>query len=162
MKLRRSPRTFSARLRPSLLAFIGLLAIAAPADAGDQLAGPVPAEVIGVVDGDTLRVRAEIWLDLSIEVLVRIRGIDTPEIRGACELEKELAANATATLDLAVRERRVVLADIERDKYFGRVVATVATADGVDLALFMRESGLARAYDGGARLPWCGDLAAGF
>ncbi len=32
------------------------------AGAQDRLAGPVPAEVLSVIDGDTIEVRAVIWL----------------------------------------------------------------------------------------------------
>ncbi len=45
---------------------LGLIALcAAPAglaQAGERLAGPVPAEVVAVIDGDTLEVSAHIWL----------------------------------------------------------------------------------------------------
>ena len=43
-------------------------AFPSPSQAKDVLAGPVPAEVVRVVDGDTLLVRAEIWLGQTVEV----------------------------------------------------------------------------------------------
>jgi endonuclease YncB( thermonuclease family) len=48
------------------------------------LAGPVMARVIRVYDGDTILVRARIWVDQEIEIRVRLAGVDTPEIKGQC------------------------------------------------------------------------------
>ena len=57
--------------------------IACPACA-ETLTGPVAAIVERVVDGDTLAVRARVWLGQDIHVLVRIRGIDAPELKANC------------------------------------------------------------------------------
>ena len=46
--------------------------------AEEALAGPVRAVVERVVDGDTVDVRARIWLGQSLTVRVRIDGVDTP------------------------------------------------------------------------------------
>jgi endonuclease YncB( thermonuclease family) len=78
---------------------IAVLAVAliggAAADARPPiLPGPIPAEVLEVVDGDTLTVRALIWLGQVVETNVRVDGIDTPEIRARCDRERKLAAEA--------------------------------------------------------------------
>ena len=50
------------------------------------------AEVLHVIDGDSFRVKAGIWLDHLVETNIRLRGIDTPELRGAkCAAEKQQA-----------------------------------------------------------------------
>ena len=67
------------------------------AAAEDRLTGPVAAELVRVVDGDTLAVKAHIWLGQTIETKVRIRGIDTPETKGKCAREVSMAAAATAS-----------------------------------------------------------------
>ncbi len=131
------------------------LALAAPART-EEMPGPVRAEVLAVVDGDTLRVRAHVWLGQSIDVLVRIRGIDTPELRGACAGEKERARAAAVGLAAALEGDSVVLTRIAGDKYFGRVVADVATAGGADLATALLRAGFGRPYEGGRRAGWCG------
>lgn len=133
----------------------GLLLAGAPAGASDGLPGPVPATVLRVVDGDTLRVRAEIWLDQWIEVSVRLRGVDTPELRGKCASEKAAAAKARDWL-AAVAVGGVLLHDIGPDKYASRVDARVVAADGRDLAAGLIAAGLARAYAGEKREGWCG------
>lgn len=134
-------------------------AAAGGAAAGDRLPGPVPAEPVEIVDGDTVRVIARIWLDQSIEVLVRIRGIDAAELRADCAEERDLAEAAAALLDDAVDGAPLTLTDIESDKYFGRVVADVALPDGRSLGPWLLESGLVRPYDGGTREDWCPEIA---
>jgi endonuclease YncB( thermonuclease family) len=49
----------------------------------------------------------------------------------------------------------VTLADVRPDKYFGRVVARIITADGTDAGAVLVGEGMARAYAGRARSGWC-------
>jgi endonuclease YncB( thermonuclease family) len=129
---------------------------AAPvAMAAEQVAGPITAQLISVIDGDTLRARAYVWLGIEITVDIRIRGIDAPEMRGKCPNEKVMATMATDHLRQSVSSPVLRLNNIGEDKYFGRVVADVANAEGTDLAAAMLASGLARPYDGGGRGDWC-------
>ncbi|WP_173980368.1 thermonuclease family protein [Magnetospirillum sp. UT-4] len=71
--------------------------MAGQARSGDILPGPIPATVQKVVDGDTVHVRARIRLGQDVETMVRLAGIDTPEIRGrgGCPEERDLAAKVT-------------------------------------------------------------------
>jgi micrococcal nuclease len=129
---------------------------AAPLPAAERLPGPFTAEVLRAVDGDTLEVKVSVWLGLQVNTLVRIRGIDTPEKRGRCPREIELAQKATELLRIETTPR-VVLRNVEGDKYFGRVDADVTTSpDGLDLGEAMLRSGLARPYAGEKRGDWCG------
>ena len=107
--------------------------LAAPAREG-ALPGPIQAEVVRVIDGDTLAVRARIWLDQDVATVVRIDGIDAPELKGACAAERERAIAAQAALVRLIGDGQVALIDVRHDKYGGRVRATVATAAGVVLA----------------------------
>jgi hypothetical protein len=97
----RGTRTWPARLvvLAALVWLAGLpageQALVAPAWAGDVLAGPVPAQVVRVVDGYIIEVRAHIWLGRDILTLVRLAGVDAPELCGDCALENTLAARAT-------------------------------------------------------------------
>lgn len=130
--------------------------LTAPASrAAETLPGPVPAEIVSVVDGDTLSVRAHIWLGQEVATLVRLAGIDTPELKGECESERARARAARDFLERAVAGGPVTLAQIRYEKYAGRVMARVASADGADLSERMIAAGFARAYDGGKRVPWC-------
>ncbi|MGE0152625.1 MAG: thermonuclease family protein [Reyranellaceae bacterium] len=122
----------------------------------EPLPGPIPAAVLRVVDGDTLAVRARIWINQELETSVRILGVDAPELNGACETERAKAKAALEFLERRTQNRLVVLHDISNDKYGGRVVARVTTESGEDLGATLLSEGLAAAYDGrGARVKWC-------
>jgi endonuclease YncB( thermonuclease family) len=135
-----------------------LMLLIGPAAAQGQV--PLPAEknarVISVYDGDTLRAVASVWLGTEITTSVRLRGIDTPEMRGKCAAEKARAIAARdALLELAPVGSVVVLTDIAPDKYQGRIVARVLLPDGRDVSTILLAAGHARAYDGGRRSGWC-------
>lgn len=149
-------------VRHVLHLFLGLAALLTiqvmPAAADEKLAGPVPARVDRVIDGDTIAVRAQVWLGQEITVLVRIEGADTPELRGGCPAEKAAATRAKALLT-SEAGHQVLLQDIRHDKYAGRVLARVTSEKGEDLASILIDAGLARPYDGGQRVDWCALLA---
>jgi endonuclease YncB( thermonuclease family) len=132
-----------------------LPALPGVAAAAEVLAGPYVGAVERVVDGDTIAVRVTVWLEQDLHVLVRVRGIDAPELRGRCESERERAGAATAQLARLVAGGAVVLTRIEGDKYYGRVVADVSTREGGDIGRTLVAAGFARPYDGDRRLPWC-------
>jgi micrococcal nuclease len=142
-------------------ASLAIAALASPAafepgaSASEMLAGPYVGAVERVVDGDTIAVRVEIWLQQNLEVLVRVRGIDAPELRGDCDLERIRAAEATAALQRLVTGGVVTLTEIEGDKFYGRVVADVTTPQGANVGRELVAAGLARSYDGGTRQGWC-------
>ncbi len=138
------------------LIFLVLAASIGAAEGKERLAGPYIAHVQDVIDGDTLVVVVPVWLGVALTTKVRLRGIDTPELHGKCQREKDLAAQAKGRL-AAEMTPQVRLTNVEGDKYFGRVDADVATVpDGLDLSDAMLASGLARPYDGGRRGDWCG------
>ena len=136
-----------------VVALAALCGVAAPA--AEVVPGPVPAEVMGVIDGDTIAVRARIWIGQDIETRVRISGIDAPELRGACDSERALAVAARERLVELVAGGGVTLTEIRYDKYGGRVLARVRTRDGEDVGDTLIAARLARAYAGGARVSWC-------
>ena len=92
--------------------------------AADAIPGPTTTRVVGVYDGDTLTVDAEPCLALPSERPSRLSGVDTPEIRGKCLAEIELATRARDFVREKVGER-VQIADVKHGKYAGRVVADV-------------------------------------
>ena len=130
-----------------------------------RLSGPYRAESIRVVDGDTFEARLRIWFNQDVTVLVRLDGVDAPELRGRCAQETRLAQEARDALVAVLASGDVTLRDLHTDKYNGRAVAraTVTDAAGVhadDVGELLLAGGYARAYDGRARAPWCGTGAA--
>ena len=120
-----------------------------------DLKGPIEAEVLRVLDGDTVEARALIWPGQSVRVSVRIRGIDAPEIHSRCAREREAAGRARDMLAGLVAQGRIALTNIGGGKYYGRVLADVATPDEADVAALLLEAALVRPYRGGRRQPYC-------
>ncbi|WP_372796661.1 thermonuclease family protein [Litorivivens sp.] len=111
--------------------------------------------IVGVYDGDTIRVRIDNWPPIIGEAIgVRINGIDTPEIRGKCPEEKALAREARAfTRDAVTAAKAVELRNLQCDKYF-RLLADVCV-DGQALSSLLISNNLAYPYEGGRKQSWC-------
>jgi endonuclease YncB( thermonuclease family) len=118
---------------------------AAPAHAAEVLAGPYPAEIVRIVDGDTVEARVRVWLGVDVTALVRIRGIDAPELRGRCPGEPQAAEAARDHLAAMLAGGRVWLSEIGHDKYGQRVNARLRLASGADVAEAMLAAGHALA-----------------
>ena len=121
----------------------------------ETIPGPIPAEVLRVLDGDTIVVRARIWLGQDIETRVRLEGVDAPELNGKCETERRLARKARDLTASLSDGGKVILSDIQYGKYAGRVVARVHAPGGEDFSGTLLRNGLGRAYDGRRRQSWC-------
>ena len=142
------------RLLISAVAALALLAgLALP-----TLAGAVDFQgviYLSAYDGDTIRVTIPgVSPFFGANIPIRLRGLDTPEIRGKCNEEKAAARDARDRLrELLEQASRIDLIDAKRGKYF-RLIATVQ-ADGVDVAALLIQEGHARPYEGGTRAGWC-------
>ena len=122
--------------------------------AAEALAGPVSAVVERVVDGDTVDVRARIWLGQNLTVSVRIEGVDAPETRSDCADERRLAIDARDFLTRRLLNREITLLRVVYDKFGGRVRAETSDTDG-DIGQALLAAGLARPHRGERREPWC-------
>ncbi|MBC8158496.1 MAG: thermonuclease family protein [Alphaproteobacteria bacterium] len=142
-----------------LAALVFWLGPCGDAISADHLSGPLAARVVRVIDGDTLVVRVQIWLDQEVETRVRLFGIDTPEIRGKCPEERRMALEARALVEKFGGDGEVFFRDVTYGKFAQRVVARVSSPLTGDFADALLRSGLARPYDGRRRLPWCKDTA---
>ena len=114
--------------------------------------GPVSAEIVRVVDGDTILVEASPWPQQTIEVYVRLRGIDAPELHSKCEAVRAEAERAQEALEEIIPATgEVQLTRISGDKYFGRILADVTTPDGKNPANLLLATGHAVTYNGGRK-----------
>ena len=111
--------------------------------------------LISVYDGDTIRVDINGCHKLLCKnIAIRIRGIDTPEIKGKCSSEKSKAIKARDTLrKLLYKSEQIQLKNMSRGKYF-RIVADVY-ADGLDVGQELLSQNLARKYHGKRKKSWC-------
>lgn len=112
-------------------------------------------EVVRVIDGDTFEARVHLWPGLEMTTRVRLRGIDAPEIKGACAEETRMAEASTEALRAQLADGDVAIFNIGPDKYNGRVVADAATRRTPNVSSALLTSGHARSYQGGRRGGWC-------
>ncbi|QPC85859.1 thermonuclease family protein [Mesorhizobium sp. NBSH29] len=120
----------------------------------ENFEGPVRATVLKVLDGDTFVAVAHIWPDQSIEVHVRVRGIDAPEMKSRCASEHAAALDARDALaDLLGPS--VFISNIGGGKFYGRILADVTTREGDRVDEILTTIALARPYAGGRRAGWC-------
>lgn len=112
----------------------------------------VLGKVIKVIDGDSLKVAiptgGHVWT-----FPVRIAGIDCPEVRTRDDEEKIMGYMVKEHVESLVLGKIVALQLGEFDK-FGRLLANVHTSGGVDVALDLKENGMAVDYKGGERPGW--------
>lgn len=146
----------------SVICFL-LLAHAPAAQAKQKLAGPFPFDVLEVIDGDTFRARIDIWLGQSVEVKVRLKGVDTPELRGKCAAEKKLALEAKEFATKWLEENPAQLVGVHYGTYAGRVLATIERSrvlattknkGGDTLSAALLSENLAKPYRG-RKAKWC-------
>ena len=138
----------------NLAVTLALLLVATGGQAGETFRGPVAAQVERVIDGDTIDVRAAIWIDQTLNIRVCIDGVDAPEIHARCAQERQRAEAARQYLVRRIGTGNIQLTSIVYDKYGGRVRASVSDSDG-DVGAALITKGLARAYHGEHRQPWC-------
>ena len=99
-----------SRMPAAFTLLLGLVScIAGTASAGENqwrsIAGPVTAEVIRIIDGDTIEVDAHPWPGHAVRVSVRLRGIDTPERRSRCADQRAAVAREAAEKFEALHQR---------------------------------------------------------
>jgi len=114
-----------------------------------------PVQVVKVYDGDTFFVHLPgIHEIFGNNISIRVKGIDTPEMRGTSDEIKALATKARKLTERTLKEgKRIQLRNPERGKYF-RIVAEV-WVDGKALADILKAKELAQDYDGeGERPTW--------
>ena len=132
-----------------------LILISFNSQAKPQYGTVTVSKVISVYDGDTFRVDiASLPPIVGKNIAIRVSGVDTPEIRGKCQYEKNLALKARDFVrGKLANAKEIKLTNLQRGKYF-RVVANVLV-DGVSLEKELLDNKLAYEYTGGKKLSWC-------
>ncbi len=129
---------------------------------GSSIAGPVYAAVVDVIDGDTIKVRANVWVGVTVAAAVRLEAVDAPEITNAgCPEERALGEREKRYVAAFLARGSAVLKDVEQGKYAGRVVARIEAPSGEDLGAALMDAGLTKPYGGGRNGEdgWCARLA---
>ena len=107
--------------------------------------------IASIYDGDTFKINLNCSLAVYCEkVPVRVRGVDTPEIKGKTEREKKLAQKAKEFAKEFLSQEPINLSNCSRDKYF-RLLCDVKNGQGKSLAQELIKRNLGYSYDGGTK-----------
>jgi len=112
------------------------------------------AEVLRVVDGDTVDVMLDLGFSVSLKERVRLYGINAPESRTRNKAEK---IKGLAAKDFVIEwmekhgNKIVVNTIIDKRGKFGRILGTITNEVGENLNDLMVEEGHAVKYFGGKR-----------
>lgn len=143
------------KLPAALILLTGIVLPTGGQGVSETIPGPIPATVLRIIDGDTIVVRARIWLGQNLDTQVRLDGVDAPELKGKCPYENRLAVKARDFILSLASGGKVSLQDIQYGKYAGRVVARVLSPGGEDFSDALLRAGLGRVYHGRRRKSWC-------
>ena len=110
--------------------------------------------VLKVYDGDTITIASKLPFENSpiYRFSVRLAGIDTPEIKGKTEKEKNMAKDAKNKLETMIMGKQILLKNINTEKY-GRILADIYLED-IHINKWMIEQNLAIEYAGGKKTSW--------
>ena len=106
--------------------------------------------VVKVYDGDTITVANTLPIiddDTIYRFSVRLNGIDTPEIKGKNDDEKQAAKNARDALSKLILHKEIELKNVSSEKY-GRLLADIYLGD-LHLNQWLIDERYAVKYDGG-------------
>ena len=109
------------------------------------------ATIFKIYDGDTMRIALDDFNGKPTSFKVRVRGIDTPEIRTKSVKEKELALKAKEEVVSHFNLKKCKITCGDWDKY-GRLLVDIENKDGLDLATHLIENKLACKYEGKTKI----------
>lgn len=105
---------------------------------------PFEKRITCVVDGDTLWYQGE---------KMRLRGVDTPEVDGACPHERMIAQQATEFLVSLLSRNDIVITRFGLDRHDRRLVTIYLNTGTAGQALL--DQGLAERYGASPQTNWC-------
>ena len=101
------------------------------------------AELVRVVDGDTVDLLIDLGFHLSTKQRVRLLGIDTPELRGGTEETKAAGQRARERVLEVLEGAEELSVQTEKTGKFGRWLGTIY-ADGVNVNELLVKEGYAQ------------------
>ena len=122
-------------------------------------------KIISVYDGDTFTVSLPCPYPIFCEkISVRVKNIDTPELKTKNKCEKAAAKRARTITENFLKNGKIILKNCERDKYFRLLceVKNISNKTETDLSYLLFKNNLAYSYLGGAKqkISWCTHISA--
>lgn len=90
------------------------------------------AEILRVIDGDTVVARIDLGFSVSIEQHLRLHGINAPEIRGE---ERPQGLESKAALEKLIEEHQPIMVRTFKDRTgkYGRYIAELMGSDRISI-----------------------------
>jgi len=146
------------RLPINILLALLMSAVAISTAAAAEMYGPYTADVVRIIDGDTVVLNVHAWPGLTQNIHLRLDGVNTPEKRRAPECEKAQGRKATAFTKAFIGSAQTVhISGVHLGKFAGRALGKITVPGKGDLGTALLQAGMAREYHGGHRDPWCVD-----
>ena len=108
------------------------------------------ADVLRVVDGDTVDVRIDLGFKVHFNVRVRLYGLNAPETRTRDKKEKIRGLAAKERLEELCKDGRIIVKSHGVGK-FGRCLGELKTTSGRNINMVLIAEGHATEYYGGKR-----------
>ena len=102
-----------------------------------------------VLDGDSVEVMLDLGFDLTKKSVVRLVGINAPEVRG---VERDLGLSVKGLVEAKLSEGQITCQWLADDKYGGRFVGRLLVGEE-DLSVYLLSTGKVKEYDGKAVKP---------
>lgn len=114
----------------------------------------IEGKVVSVYDGDTVKIVFPVNEQLY-KWNCRLSGIDTPEVKTKCELEKKFGYKVRDELREKILNKVITVQCHEFDKY-GRLLTTLKMKWGDEKSVnqWLIDEGYAFEYDGGKKRSW--------
>lgn len=111
------------------------------------------AEVLRILDGDTIEVSLDLGFNLRQRMLLRLAGINTQELNDKSESKRATAFEAKKFVDSHIGGDSVITETVKPKDKFGRWLANVYLDDGRCLNQLLLDNGLAQPWDGQGEKP---------
>ena len=107
------------------------------------------AKLLRIIDGDTIDCVIDLGFNVRIKERIRLKGIDTPEIRTRDLEEKERGFAAKDRVHEAFKysDEFTVITEIDKKGKYGRIIGTIMLPDRkVSLNQMLLDEGYAKIY----------------
>ena len=105
------------------------------------------AELIRIIDGDTIDCWIDLGFDIKVKERVRLAGIDAPETRTKDLEEKKKGLESKAWLEKNLDSAFLLITtDYNPTGKYGRTIGTLVLKDGTNINERMLQEGLATVY----------------
>jgi len=108
------------------------------------------AKLVRVIDGDTIDCVIDLGFDVRLKERIRLKGIDTPEVRTRDLEEKAKGLAAKERVEDAFRhsDEFTIITELDKKGKYGRILGTIMLPDRkVSLNQMLLDEGHAKVYD---------------